>query len=110
MNIMERIKSLLPHGEAKTIAELERDCGISNGTIGKWGVNTYSPTTNNLEKLADYFNVTTDYLLGRTDNPFPPELHNAKLALYDSVFAGLDDADIDALKQMAKHLRDKGNM
>lgn len=24
-----------------------------------------------LEKIADYFDVSTDYLLGRTDNPFP---------------------------------------
>ena len=27
------------------------------------------PTIENLIKLADYFDVSTDYLLGRTDNP-----------------------------------------
>lgn len=30
---------------------------------------TRQPTTDTLQKLADYFNVSTDYLLGRTDNP-----------------------------------------
>lgn len=25
-----------------------------------------------LEKLADYYDVSTDYLLGRTDDPTPP--------------------------------------
>ena len=28
-----------------------------------------NPTLDNLVALADYFGVTTDYLLGRTDNP-----------------------------------------
>ena len=28
-----------------------------------------SPSNETLLKFADYFNVTTDYLLGRTDNP-----------------------------------------
>lgn len=30
---------------------------------------TRQPTTDTLQKLADYFNVSTDYLLGRSDNP-----------------------------------------
>lgn len=28
-----------------------------------------SPSNENLIKFADYFNVSTDYLLGRSDNP-----------------------------------------
>ena len=28
-----------------------------------------NPKADNLQKIADYFNVSTDYLLGRTDNP-----------------------------------------
>ena len=30
---------------------------------------TRQPTTDTLEKLADYFDVSTDYLLGRSDDP-----------------------------------------
>lgn len=47
-----------------TIAELERNVGISNGQIRKW--NQRSPKVENSEKVADYFNVSTDYLLGRS--------------------------------------------
>ena len=47
-----------------TIAKLERETGISNGTIGKWGRS--SPTVEKLEKVADYFGVSLDYLVGRT--------------------------------------------
>lgn len=28
------------------------------------------PNGESLKKVADYFNVSTDYLLGRTDNPY----------------------------------------
>lgn len=48
-----------------TIAALERECGLGNATIKKWGIST--PSGDKLAKVADYFNVTTDYLLGRVD-------------------------------------------
>ena len=31
-----------------------------------------SPSADVIVALADYFNVSADYLLGRTDNPSPP--------------------------------------
>ena len=46
-----------------TIAALERECGFGNGTIKKWGNAT--PSGDRLSKVADYFNVSVDYLLGR---------------------------------------------
>lgn len=35
--------------------------------IGMWEENRPSPDNNALKKLADFFNVSVDYLLGRTD-------------------------------------------
>ena len=65
MNLADKIKQLAnDHGI--TIAELERNVGISNGQIAKW--NTRSPKAENLKKVADYFHVSTDYLLGRKTN------------------------------------------
>ncbi len=46
-----------------TIASLERECGFGNGTVKKWG--NAIPSGDRLAKVADYFNVSTDYLLGR---------------------------------------------
>ena len=45
-----------------SIAKLERETGISNGTISKWGAS--SPTIGNVKAVADFFNVTVDFLLG----------------------------------------------
>lgn len=63
MNLVQRIKDLSDEKHI-TIAELEREAGISNGQIRRWGGS--SPKVENLEKVADYFNVSTDYLLGRS--------------------------------------------
>ncbi|WP_308184677.1 helix-turn-helix domain-containing protein [Limosilactobacillus fastidiosus] len=49
-----------------TIAELERKTEISNGQISKWNVR--SPKTENLEKVANYFHVSLDYLTGNTSS------------------------------------------
>lgn len=64
-----KTKDIIKHlaqNKQLTLAELERKLDISNGTIGKWDVR--KPNTEPLEKVADYFNVSTDYLLGR-DHP-----------------------------------------
>lgn len=44
-----------------SIARLERETGISNGTISRWG--NSSPTVENVRKVAEYFGVTVDSLL-----------------------------------------------
>ncbi len=61
---MERIKNLCNEKKI-TFAEVERKVGISNGQIRRW--DTSSPKIENVEKVANYFDVSTDYLLGRTD-------------------------------------------
>lgn len=64
MGLVEKIK-LLCKEKKITIAELERKTGISNGQIRKWDNST--PGVDKLNMIADYFDVSTDYLLGRTD-------------------------------------------
>lgn len=64
VNIVERI-SLLCNEHETTFAAVERECGLSNGSIRRWATNT--PSTDKLQKVADYFRVSLDYLQGRTD-------------------------------------------
>ncbi len=44
-----------------TIAKLERECVIGNGTIRGW--KSSSPSVENLKKVADYFGITVDELI-----------------------------------------------
>lgn len=65
MSIYQRIKDL---AQAKniTVRDAERALGYANGTFRKWENNANSQR---LIEVADYFGVTTDYLLGRTKDP-----------------------------------------
>ncbi|MCL2861112.1 MAG: helix-turn-helix domain-containing protein [Firmicutes bacterium] len=38
------------------------------GTISNWERGLSSPNIEELKRLADFFDVSADYLLGRTDN------------------------------------------
>ena len=49
--------------------KLTKDTGIPNGMVNKWKNGIQLPSAESLIKLANYFDVSVDYLLGRTDNP-----------------------------------------
>ena len=48
-------------------ATLAKDLGVSYAVVCYWETDRSEPTAPNIIKIADYFGVTTDYLLGRTD-------------------------------------------
>ncbi|MBC9704001.1 MAG: helix-turn-helix transcriptional regulator [Enterococcus sp.] len=66
MDVLNRIKELAKERNL-SLAELERRTGLSSGSITKW--NKSAPSVDKLAKIADYFGVTTDYLLGRNQVP-----------------------------------------
>ena len=68
MDFAQRLNSIM---EARSFSayRISKDTGISDSLIGYWRRDEKQPTKDNLVKLADYFDVSVDYLLGRTDNP-----------------------------------------
>lgn len=42
---------------------------MSQNTISRYETGDREPGIIELIKIADYFNISVDYLLGRTDNP-----------------------------------------
>lgn len=49
--------------------KLALDLNMSQNTISRYETGEREPGINELIKLADYFDVSVDYLLGRTENP-----------------------------------------
>lgn len=47
-----------------TAKKLSEDTGISTGNISEWKSGRVSPSAKKLQVLAEYFGVSTDYLLG----------------------------------------------
>lgn len=50
-----------------TQSEFSKRIGISRSTIGMYETGAREPDFETLEKIADFFNVDIDYLIGRTD-------------------------------------------
>lgn len=53
-----------------TQSEVAQAVGVKQNSYNSWENGKRKPDFNTLQKLADYFGVTTDSLLGRTDHDF----------------------------------------
>ena len=54
-----------------TSRELAKLLNVSQPTITRWENGLQEPSKKNVKKLASYFNVSSDYLLGLTDEREP---------------------------------------
>ena len=105
------------------IKELAQKQGLSINLLEENSRNTIynlknsKPSTERISEIADYFNVSTDYLLGRTDNPriakdgdasAPLDLRD--IAAQSMLFDGkpLTEEDIDFITAVLEaHLKNK---
>ena len=78
--MLERIKALCKHS-CITITELEHKAGLGRSTIRFW--DNHPPAVDKVAKVARYFDVSVDYLIGNTDNPQSHK--NAGDAMYDFI-------------------------
>ncbi|HBK4067704.1 TPA: helix-turn-helix transcriptional regulator [Enterococcus faecium] len=81
MNTYEIIKELAKE-KGLSIRQLEMNFGYSNGYLGSWKRQT--PNSIELARLADYFDVSVDYLLGREEKETPKHVD---LSENDTVFS-----------------------
>lgn len=66
MTVFERIQELAKN-QGKSVKQISKELGFGESTIYKWKIQ--SPKIEYLEKVAAKLNTTTDYLIGKTDNP-----------------------------------------
>lgn len=64
LTLFERI-SYLAKKRDKSIKEVAEELGLSRNAIYQW--KTSSPKADTLQKVAEYFDVSVDYLLGREE-------------------------------------------
>lgn len=65
--IAQRIKDFCKN-KGCTVTEVLKCCKIRKGLIYDLEKRDYTPSISLIEQIADYFSVSIDYLLGRTDN------------------------------------------
>lgn len=111
----EKIK-LLAKKQGISLNTLEERVGLGKNYIYSLK-NKKTPSVEHIAKIADYFNVSTDYLLGRTENPniakdgdasAPLDLRD--IAAQSMLFDGkpLSEEDIDFITAVLEaHLKNK---
>ena len=89
MTVLDTIKELSER-RGKTLRQVTDDLKFSENYL--YSLKTKTPNGANLEKLADYFNVSVDYLLGRAEaKPINEPIDLAEVANSD------DDAIFDSI-------------
>ena len=94
-------------------AELAKAIGVSAGTIGMYESGSRMPSRLTQEKLADYFNVTLDYLMGKEIGSIyylNPETAKIAQQIYEdpdlhALFDAAEDANPKDMKMAAELLR-----
>jgi len=76
----KRLKYLRESKEM-TQQELADQLGISVGTIGMYEIDKRLPNNKNRDKIAAFFNVSSSYLFGDSDDPTP--VRDVNQDLYD---------------------------
>lgn len=87
--------------------------GVSQQTIGSWETNRTSPDLESLSRLASFFNVSIDYLLGLTDIPDTIDNYIAKQKKtgaqpVDNQYSTDERKIIDMYRQLSE--KDKGKI
>lgn len=67
-NFSERLKEIRTNKRIK-LREVAEYLGMTLRNYQRYEAGDTEPSVKNLIALADYFDVTLDYLLGRTDEP-----------------------------------------
>lgn len=108
---LEKIKELAQK-QGISLQKVAEDLGYSINYL--YTLKEKTPKSDRLQEIADYFNVSTDYLLGRTDNPSIAkdtvttpdgrvvDLSNLRerVVLFDG--KPLSDDDVDKIAQIIK--------
>lgn len=117
MSVRERVTELAQK-KGISVKKLEEELGLGRGSVHHWGESM--PAADKLLKVADYFGVSVDYLLGREaagQDPDRPDSYdeiraeldalrrNPELRVLLSASADLTQEDIAFVTAMAKRMK-----
>lgn len=93
--VADRIKTLREQ-QNMTQTQLAKQLGITRSSVNAWEMGISVPSTQYIVELANIFKVSTDYLLG------VPNTSSISVA-------GLSDKDIELVRSIILHLKNREN-
>lgn len=102
MTVGERIADLRKH-RGLSQYQLAKLLNIATSTLGMYETGKRKPNVEMLEQIAEFFNVSTDYLLGRDtkEDDEKPLTRNQKLIAY-SIDPDISDEERQAIIEMVQ--------
>jgi len=100
--IFSRIKGLCEKNDL-SVTQLENELGLSSGSIGKWRTSV-SPSVDKIYKVAKYFGVSLDYLVGASDLETTADkmMEDEDIVSIQRARERLSDRDKDRMMQMIR--------
>lgn len=104
MNILgERIKNLRKKNNL-TQGQLAEKMNLTQASISGYETGDRQPDNEILTRIADFFDVSIDYLLGRSSNP-----NNDKVSVHFFERENLTDEDLEYIDTIVEALKAKTN-
>lgn len=105
MNFLERLEVLLKE-KGVSATKMSLDLGFSKDAVFNWKKRGAIPSGEMLAKVADYFDVSVDYLLGRTDERNLITKHAAS-TVDDTQYDDLPEEAIQEMETFRQFLKEK---
>jgi len=102
----KRLKELRVEKEL-TQEKLGEIFNVRKGTVSNWENGNRFPDENTIIKLADFFNVSIDYLLGRTDKRQPHHLTKEDIIKLAPEYAWLFEEEGLEYVELVEEIRGK---
>lgn len=101
MNLGKRIKELREKEKLSREALAEK-IGITYWSLSKYETGKREPDIDTLQKIADFFMVTLDYLTGRVDDPHGRIKFDDEVLAFHRTDDPMDDLPAEALEEVER--------
>lgn len=101
MSLYDRI-SRLSKKQGLSVFDLAEKLNLSRNAVYSW--KNSSPKAETLQKVADFFDVSTDYLLGRTDRPNLDSSQEDELTMWFRI--NTEGLSVDEKQELEEELKE----
>lgn len=101
MILYDRVR-MLAEKQGLSLNDLENRLGFGQNSIYKW--KSKEPASNRVREVAKFFNVSTDYLLGLSDNP---KINNDDSLLAAHIADDVTEEEMEEIKQFIEFIKSK---
>lgn len=102
---MNRLR-FLRNEKGESLEKIAKYLNVTIQTISNYETEKRDMTPDTILKLAEYFNVSTDYLLGKSDIRNPEEIKKVPFANAGGLdTTGLDEEDLKELQKQVDYIK-----